>query len=70
MTEHFSTKPIKNNLLQLQLLSKINFNDHSAVKSAKIKPRQYILAVPLVTSPGIIRSELKVRNEVVMVKNM
>ena len=29
---HFSIKPIKNNLLQLQLLSKIIFNDHSAVK--------------------------------------
>ena len=28
--------------------------------SAKIKPRQHILAVPLVTSPGIIRSEAEV----------
>ena len=27
--------------------------------SAKIKPQQHILAVPLVTSPGIIRSEAK-----------
>ena len=27
--------------------------------SAKIKPRQHIFAVPLVTSPGIIRSECK-----------
>ena len=32
VTEHFSTKPIKNNLIQLQLLSKIIFNGHSAVK--------------------------------------
>ena len=27
------------------------------LNSAKIKPRQHILAVPLVTSPGTIRSE-------------
>ena len=57
VTLHFSIRPVKNNLLQLQLSSKIIFNDHSAVNSAKIKPRQHILAVPLVTSPGIIRSE-------------
>ena len=32
VTEHFSSKPIKNNLLQFQLLSEITFNNHSAVK--------------------------------------
>ena len=32
VSEYFSTKPIKNNLLQLQLFYKIIFNDHSAVK--------------------------------------
>ena len=68
MTEHFSTKPIKNNSLQVQLLSKIIFNDHSAENSAKIKPRQHILAIPLVTSPGIIRSEAVLTKRVIKVK--
>ena len=32
------------------------------LNSTKIKPRQHILAVPLVTSPGIIRSEIHLRS--------
>ena len=42
----------------MQSLFKIIFNDHISLKHGKIKPRQHILAILLVTSLGNIGLEV------------
>ena len=54
VTKHFSTKPIKTMSYNLSYYSKSFLMTIMLWNSAKIKPRQYILTVSLVTSPGII----------------